>query len=142
MLFNDLHSQLNANITSFIDLIFWTLWFAWIFSWSVIMSKNSTDLHDEWFRDRCDTVKCFLWCSLQNFCHATYQHTSKIPKKTFCWEKNGAEILSHIGGHVRKSETSQFHMRRTLCDSRFVGQVSFPTTKYYLSTYTNAKVLP
>lgn len=63
-------------------------------------------------------------------------------KENILLRKIGAEILSHIGGHIRKSETSQFHMRRTLCDSRFVGQVSFSTTKYYLSTYTNAKVLP
>lgn len=67
---------------------------------------------------------------------------ARYQRKHFVEKKNGAEILSHIGGHIRKSETSQFHMRIRLCDSRFVGQVSFSTTKYYLSPYTNAKVLP
>lgn len=77
---------------------------------------------------------------------AEFYHLTSTParyqRKHFVEKKNGAEILSHIGGHIRKSETSQFHMRITLCDSRFVGQVSFSTTKYYLSPYTNAKVLP
>lgn len=69
-------------------------------------------------------------------------HQQDTKENILLRKKNGAEILSHIGGHIHKSESSQFHMRRTLCDSRFVGQVSFSTTKYYLSTYTNAKVLP
>lgn len=74
-------------------------------------------------------------------CHLP-AHQQDTKENILLRKKNGAEILSHIGGHIRKSETSQFHMRRTLCDSRFFGQVSLSTTKYYLSPYTNAKVLP